>query len=162
MLRRSSDGQVVLQVQPLPGPLWSRNPGRWIKKRDRDRLEALALDQAERVCEVCERPALIAQPDWNVDIEAKVRTLDGYVALCAECADVVELTGRRNLTQFDLQRAASWLVEVNGWSRARAATHVEEAVQEQSCLEFRSIWEVDLDWFRRMGATLTQGARFRL
>lgn len=89
---------------------------------------------------------------WNYDDTSHTKTLIALVALCPKCHEVKHM-GRAAM-KGNLQRAASHLAYVNGWSPAKTKRYIQDAMdtyrrRSQFC------WSLDLSWLEALGVQVT-------
>lgn len=146
------DGRPVLTIELVPATAWWTNVRSNVSRAEWEKCKRFTATRAHGVCEICgrvgRRHPVECHEIWHYDDERGIQTLVDLIALCPACHEVKHIGRAMNIGRGD--RAAAHLMEVNGWSRAKAEQAIYLAFQIWN-LRSQMEWALNIDWLKNLG-----------
>lgn len=119
--------QTLLTVELVPQSSWGDNVRSLVAPDKWDELRRACYRAAGWCCEVCgegNQPPHCHEV-WRYDDASHVQRLVRLITLCPDCHEVKHIGRARVMGR--IEPALAHLAAVNGWSRAEAQRHVDDA-----------------------------------
>jgi len=147
-------GKKQLAIDLVPLNNWGQNVRTQCPDKVWDRLRRITYRNAKHRCEICGETGLDqgrthpveCHEIWVIDEEKKIQRLDGLIALCPLCHEVIH-AGRTVKVKGPEGLAAilDRLCRVNGWTLKQSGDHFREAFATwQKRSQHR--YELDISW----------------